>query len=105
MDERQKAINTIGMIVKSNNFIYGERLLENLDKVFLIIVASDISLNSLKRIKNKANNNNTEVSVLNINSKELEFISKVKNIKAMGITNNELKKLLDKNISFLINLE
>lgn len=95
----QKFLNVLGLISKARKFVYGEKLSDKIkaNKVFLVIISTDMSENQMKKLKNKCINSKIEVLVDYINSEQLSKAIGKENIKAIGITDINFINLIKKN--------
>lgn len=93
-----KVINTIRFSIKSNNIVYGEQLINSirLKKVYVVLLASDASNQTIKKIKDKSIFYN--IPVYEIFDKETFFDIFHKPLVAFGIKDLNLSTKLIKNL-------
>jgi len=90
-----KIISYIGFAQKSNNLIAGQTPLKRTkSKLNLILVCSTGSENLVNLAKNLAVKHNCEYIVTKI---QLETLTNIKNIKIIGITDENLSKAIIQN--------
>lgn len=90
-------LSVIGLAKKANKLIYGETLIKNFSSVKFLFIFNDISNGSLKRLLNKAHFYKVDY-YQDLDSEVVsKFIGK-RNIKAIGIIDDNFKKLFIKKL-------
>lgn len=90
-------LSLIGLVKKANKLIYGETLMKNFKNVKFLFIFNDVSDGTLKRLLNKAHFYKVDY-YQDFNSEIVsKFIGK-KNIKAIGIVDDNFKKLFIKKL-------
>lgn len=90
-----KRLSTIGLAYKAQKIVLGEEVLNQINKVKLLIIASNISIKSRERFLKKCDFYNIDY----IDSFSCEELSKAlgkKTIKVIGITDDGFKKSIIK---------
>ena len=90
MDNR---LNTLGLAYRSKKVILGHDILDAMNRVKLVLIASDISDKSKERVVKKCTYYNVGF-IEEFNSEELSKALGKSNIKVIGITDEGFKKLL-----------
>lgn len=95
-----KVLNTLGICACSRKISYGETLLKDIKnrKVYFVVVASDASDNSKKKIIDKCNYYNCEYGILLDKNSITKSIGRVDLICAVGIKDYNLVKKLKENM-------
>lgn len=88
-----RALNNLGLAYRAKKIIFGEDILDNLDKVKLLIIASDISDKSRKRFLKKCDSYKIKY-IDKFSSNEISNALGKDNIKVVGIIDEGFKKLL-----------
>lgn len=94
MDEFLKLL---GLVYKAKKMILGEEVLNNMAKVKLLIIASDISDSSKKRVLKKAHYYNVDY-IDTYDSNALASCLGKKIVKVIGVVDDGFKKALLKKI-------
>ena len=95
-----KALNTLGLCACARKISYGETLLKDIKnkKVYFVVVASDASDNSKKKIIDKCNYYNCKYAVCLDKDSITKSIGRVDLVSAVGIKDYNLVKKLKENI-------
>ncbi|ATG97456.1 L7Ae/L30e/S12e/Gadd45 family ribosomal protein [Mesoplasma lactucae] len=99
MTNKEKLLNAIGLAIRANQVVYGQRLLEKItkDQVYVVIIADDMGTTQKKKLLNKASFYKIEVLDELISKPELnKLLNKDKEfeISAIGITDKNLANLI-----------
>jgi ribosomal protein L7Ae-like RNA K-turn-binding protein len=89
-------INTIGLALRARKLTVGTELTINelrRGKIYLIILASDASSNTIKKVTDKAKSYQTEV-IMELTSDEISKALGKNDIKVIGITDRGFSQLL-----------
>ena len=90
MDNR---LNTIGLAYRAKKIVFGEEVLNQISRVKLVIIASDISEKSRERFLKKCSYYNIDY-IDCFNGEEISNALGKNNIKVIGITDEGFKKSL-----------
>ena len=90
-------LNLLGLVYKAKKLVLGEEVLKQIDKVKLLIIASDISIKSKQRFEKKAHYYNIEI-IDNYSAEQLSKCLGKKIVKAIGIVDQGFKQALLKKI-------
>ena len=95
-----KILNTLGICTCARKISYGETLLKEIKnkKVYFVVVASDASDNSKKRIIDKCNFYRCEYTICLDKASITKAIGRVDVVSAIGIKDYNLVKKLKENI-------
>ena len=95
-----KVLNTLGICTCARKISYGETLLKEIKnkKVYFVVVASDASDNSKKRIIDKCKFYKCEYSVILDKASITKAIGRIDLVSAVGIKDYNLVKKLKENI-------
>ena len=95
-----KGLNTIGMCKCANKISYGETLIKDIKKgnVCLVLICSDTSDNSKKKIIDKCNFYKCEYVIAYTQEEVCKVIARVDVVSAVGIKDSNLAKKLKENI-------
>lgn len=95
-----KGLNTIGMCKCANKISYGETLIKDIKKgnVSLVVICSDTSDNSKKKIIDKCNFYKCEYIIAYTQVEICKVIARVDVVSAVGIKDSNLAKKLKENI-------
>ena len=95
-----KALSTLGICACARKISYGETLLKDIKgkKVHLVVVASDSSDNSKKKIIDKCNFYKCEYVIAYTQVEVCKVIARVDVVSAIGIKDSNLAKKLKENI-------
>ena len=95
-----KVLSTLGMCACARKISYGETLLKEIKnkKVYFVIVASDASDNSKKRLIDKCNFYKCEYTVILDKESISKAIGRIDLVSAVGIKDFNLVKKLKENI-------
>jgi len=97
----QKTLNALGMVVKSHQYLYGQRMLENLGRgqVYLIVLTTNLGASVKEKILKKAKFYNVKV-IENVLSMEdlTKLLHHETPIAAIGITDRNLVKLIESSL-------
>ena len=95
-----KGLNTIGMCKCANKISYGETLIKDIQKrvISLVVICSDTSDNSKKKIMDKCNFYKCEYIIAYTQEEVCKAISRVDPVSAIGIKDRNLAKKLKENI-------
>ena len=95
-----KALNTIGMCKCANKLSYGETLINDIRKhlVSVVVICSDTSDNSKKKIIDKCNYYNCEYVIAFSQDEIKKVLGRVDPVSAIGIKDSNLKKKFKENI-------
>ena len=95
-----KGLNTIGMCKCANKISYGETLIKDIQKrvVSLVVICSDTSDNSKKKIIDKCNFYKCEYIIAYTQLEICKVIARVYPVSAIGIKDSNLAKKLKENI-------
>lgn len=95
-----KILNTLGICTCARKISYGETLLKEIKnrKVYFVVVASDASENSKKRIIDKCNFYKCEYTVILDKVSITRAIGRIDLVSAVGIKDYNLVKKLKENI-------
>jgi ribosomal protein L7Ae-like RNA K-turn-binding protein len=94
----QKMFNALGMVVKSHQYLYGQRMLENLSRgqVYLIVLTTDLGVSVKEKILNKAKFYHVKVIEDVLSMEQLtKLLHHETPIAAIGITDRNLAKLIE----------
>ena len=96
----KKALNTIGICKCANKLSYGETLIKDIQKckVNLVVICTDTSANSKKKIIDKCNYYNCEYIVAFTQQEIIKVISRVDPVSAIGIKDSNLAKKFKENM-------
>ena len=90
-------LNLLGLVYKAKKLVLGEEVLKQIDKVKLLIIASDISIKSKQRFEKKAHYYNIEI-IDNYSAEQLSKCLCKKIVKVIGIVDQGFKQALLKKI-------
>lgn len=91
----KKIISYLGFAIKSNNLISGQTALKHTKKALNLIIVCNSASDNLKNLaKNLAEKNNCEYIISNI---LLDELTKLKDIKIIGLTDENLSCAILKN--------
>lgn len=95
-----KVLNTLGMCACARKISYGETLLKDIKNknVYLVVVASDASDNSKKRIIDKCSFYKCEYTVILNKESISKAIGRIDLVSAVGIKDYNLIKKLKENL-------
>ena len=95
-----KALNTIGMCKCANKISYGETLIKEIKnrKINLVVICSDTSDNSKKKIIDKCKYYNCEYIICFRQEEICRAISRTDPVSAIGISDSNLAKKFKQNI-------
>ena len=95
-----KALNTIGICKCANKISYGETLLKDIKhhNVDIVVICSDTSNNSKKKIMDKCNYYNCEYVVAFTQNEIIKAINRIDVVSAIGIKDINLAKKLKENL-------
>ena len=95
-----KGLNTIGMCKCANKISYGETLIKDIQKskISLVVICSDTSDNSKKKIIDKCNFYKCEYVICYTQEEICKVIARVDPVSAIGIKDSNLAKKLKENI-------
>ena len=95
-----KALNTLGICACSRKISYGETLLKEIKnkKIYLVVVASDASDNSKKKIIDKCNYYNCDYIICLDKESITKSMGRVDLVSAVGIKDYNLVKKFKENI-------
>ena len=88
-----KSLSTIGLAYRAGKIVLGEEVLNQISKIKLLIIASDISMKSRERFLKKCNFYNIEY-IDSFNCEELSKTLGKNTIKVIGITDVGFKKAI-----------
>ena len=88
-----KVLNTLGLAYKAKKVVFGDDILDNFNKVKLLIIASNISDKSRIRFLNKCEYYNVDY-IDEFSSEEISKALGKANIKTVGIIDEGFKKPL-----------
>ena len=96
-----KALNTIGICKCANKLSYGEILINDIRKnlVSIVVICTDTSDNSKKRIMDKCHYYNCEYVVAFTQDEVKKVLARVDPVSAIGIKDNNLAKKFKENIN------
>ena len=86
-------LKLLGLVYKAKKLVLGEEVLNQINKVKLLIIASDISLKSRQRIEKKAYHYNLEI-IDNYSSEQLSSSLGKRIVKVIGIIDQGFTKTL-----------
>ena len=92
-----KVLNAIGLAYRAKKVVLGEEVLNRIDKVRLIFLASDISEKSRIRFEKKCHFYSIE-HIDSYSGEQLSYALGKNNIKVIGITDEGFMKMITKNI-------
>lgn len=90
MDE---VLRLLGLVYKANKLLLGEEVLNQIDRVKLVFIASDASIKSIERYKKKCHFYNLEY-IDKYSSEQLAKSIGKKNIKFIGVIDHGFTKTL-----------
>ena len=95
-----KSLNTLGMCACARKISYGETLLKDIKskKIYFVVVASDASDNSKKKIIDKCNYYRCEYQICLSKDSITKSIGRVDLVSAVGIKDCNLAKKFKENI-------
>ncbi|WP_339029366.1 50S ribosomal protein L7 [Spiroplasma endosymbiont of Cantharis nigra] len=95
-----KLLGSLGMISSAGKLVYGEKLFDQikLTKVKIVLTTSDMGKSQLKKINDKAKFYNIKIINNLFDSEQLSKAIGRKNIKSIGINDDNFVKLILKNI-------
>lgn len=90
-----KIISYIGFAIKSNKYVAGQTALKHSTKNFHLILVCNTASENLKNLaKNLAEKNKCDII---ISQEKLESLSNIKDVKIMGLTDENLSKAIIQN--------
>lgn len=90
-----KIISYIGFAIKSNNYVAGQTALKHSTKSFHLIIVCNTASENLKNLaKNLAEKNKCDMIISQV---ELESLTNIKDIKIIGLTDENLSKAIIQN--------
>ena len=88
-----KVLNTLGLAYRAKKVVFGDEILDNFNRVKLLIIASDISEKSRKRFLSKCEYYNVDF-IDEFNGDEISKALGKNNIKTVGIIDEGFRKSL-----------
>ena len=95
-----KVLNTLGLCACARKISYGETLLKEIKskKVYFVVVASDASDNSKKKLTDKCKFYNCEYAIISDKESISKAIGRLDLVSAVGVKDFNLVKKLKENI-------
>lgn len=99
LSNKDRFMNGLGMCKRAGKVVYGDKLLASIKSrdVYMVVLANDASARTQKQIKDKASYASIPV-IEGLSSHELSYAIGVTLCVAVGITDPQLIKVLEKNI-------
>ncbi|AGR42032.1 L7Ae/L30e/S12e/Gadd45 family ribosomal protein [Spiroplasma diminutum] len=96
----EKLLGSLGMISSAGKLVYGEKLLEQIrnNKIKIVLTTSDMGKAQLKKINDKSTFYNVRIINNLFDSETLNKAIGRKNVKSIGVSDENFVKLLLKNI-------